>query len=95
MKFQNYDFEQFRIRFQSMSDAEVLAEYANVSNRIWEADASYTSEKMSCKDFFASLDEALMVQDYLANYIAGLYLQEHGYSFESNESCTRFLPCGT
>lgn len=92
MKLLHYDSEQFKKRFISMSDQELMASYADVCNRIDEANDMYSSGQCSEDEFFAFLDDALLLQDYVGRYLAGLYIQEHGYSYTDEG---KFLPCST
>ncbi len=89
---QTYNFKQFRTRFMSMSDSELVTEYANVCNRISEFENLYESGKCSFDDLSNFLEEAAMVKDYIGNYLAGLYIQDHGFIFSSDGM---FFPCGT
>lgn len=92
MKLSDYDFDKLKTRFPSMSDSEVLQEYVSVSNSIWEASVSYGSGSLDWDSFSSLLTGFLEARDYLAGYLAGLYLEAQGYSFSDDG---RWLPCGT
>ena len=89
---QKYDFEQFRKRFIEMSDKVLITEYANVCNHIWEVEGLHESGKLSFDDLCAFLEDAQMVKDYIGNYLAGLYIQDHGYIYASDD---KWFPCST
>lgn len=92
MKLSYYDFEKLKTRFPFMSDLEVVREYVGICNSIKELSDAYGSGSLSWNDFSSSLDDVLVAQDYLAGYLAGLYLQEHVYDYTDDG---RWLPCGT
>ena len=92
MVIQSYDFDQFRKRFVAMSDKDLITEYANVCNRIKEVEDLYESGKCSFDDLGSFLEDAAMVRDYVGCYLAGLYIQDHGYIYTSGD---RWFPCGT
>lgn len=92
MKLSHYDFEELKIRFPLMSESGVLQEYVAICNSIKEASDSYGSGELSWDDFSSFLDDTLSAQDYLSGYLAGLYLQEHGYDYADDG---RWIPCGT
>ena len=89
---QTYNFKQFRTRFMSMSDSELVTEYTNVCNRVQEFENLYESGRCSFDELSGFLEEALLVKDYIGNYLAGLYIQDHGYIYASN---SMWFPCGT
>lgn len=92
MKLQDYDFDQLKTRFSSMSDSEVLQEYADICNSMHDANDAYGSGDLSWEDFSHFLETISEAKLYLAGFLAYLYMQEHGYSFSDDG---RWLPCGT
>lgn len=75
-----------------MSDSEVLQEYMGICNSIQEANDVYGSGSLSWEDFSAFLESILEAKDYLAGYLAHLYLEMQGYSYSDDG---KWLPCGT
>ena len=75
-----------------MSDKELITEYANVCNRIKEVENLHDSGECSFDDLASFLEDASMVQNYVGCYLAGLFIQEHGYIYTSND---KWFPCGT
>lgn len=92
MKLSYYDFEKLKARFPFLQESEVLHEYASVCNSIQDAFDSYSSGRLSWDDLSSSLDDTLTAQDYLAGYLAGLYLQTQGYEHTDDN---RWLLSGT
>lgn len=89
---QTYNFEQFRMRFMSMSDSELVTEYVNVCNRVRDFENLYESGKCSFDEFSNFLEDAVMVRDYIGLYLAGLFIQDHGYIYTSD---SMWVPYGT
>lgn len=91
MTIQNYDFDRLKMRFRSMTNSEVMAEYAKLHNSIQDASDSYQRGEISESDFFGYLDSASEALDFLAGYLAGVYMESQGYVNSPNY---RWFLCG-
>ncbi len=69
-----YNFEELKDRFPHMTDTEVMEEYTKVLRERQKInDMPYNIEEYNI--YMPPLDEA---ENYLGNYLACLYCEEHG-----------------